>query len=170
MPSRILGMSTSDKTDPTTNVTTLVIATAVRLDDLRIAEQNRINELLTLHMSHANDLRMAESKRIDAIRAVDVNAVVVANERAMAQASVLATQVATSAETLRSLVATTAAAQAQQLSQLTSQLTDRINTLEKSQYERKGSGTGMRDLYGWIIAGIMVLVNLGGIIFTIVHK
>jgi hypothetical protein len=159
-----------DKLDPTANVTTLVIAAVGRLDDLRRAESSRVNEIMILRDQHATELRLAESKRIDAIREVDVNAVSVANDRAIAQAAILANQVATSAETLRALVATTAGAQAIQLSALTAQLTDRIALLEKSQYERKGTGTGMRDMYGWIFGIIMALVNVGGILYSVLHK
>ena len=115
-------------------------------------------------------MREAEAKRIDAIRAVDVNAVSVANERATAQAAVLANQVALSAETLRALVASTASTQATQLNQLTAQLIDRISLLEKSQYENKGTGTGMRDMYGWIFGGAMGLISFATFLYLIFRK
>src|SRR5471030_840272 len=99
------------------------------------AERRRVNEQMELRADYGVQLSIAEAKRIDAIRAVDVNAVSVANERATQQASVLANQVAVSAETLRALVATTAIATEQKQAQLVSQLTDRIASLEKSQYE-----------------------------------
>ena len=129
----------------------------------------RIDEQAELRAGFQVQLNVAEAKRIDAIRAVDVNAVSVANERATAQAAVLANQVAASAETLRSLVAATAATQAQQLGQLTAQLTDRLTALEKAQYENKGSGTGMRDMYGWIFGGIMALMSIAGVVFAVMH-
>lgn len=135
--------------DPTRNVLDLVEAAVKRIDDLRDAETRRVDEkietekahtseLMALRANHANDLREAEAKRIDAIRVVDVNAVGATNERATAQAAVLASQVATTAETLRNLVATTASATAVQLDQLTKLLTDRIAALEKAQYEGQG--------------------------------
>ena len=123
-----------------------------------VAEIKRIDEKFRLQSESSVLLNVAEAKRIDAIRAVDVNAVSVANDKATAQAVVLASQVAASAETLRALVAATAATQAQQLATLTTQLTDRLSSLEKSQYENKGSGSGKSEMYGWIIGGLMVIL------------
>lgn len=161
--------------DPTENVREMIDRSVNRIDDLRRtesaridqkieAERIRVNEQLALRAEYNVQLSIAEAKRIDAIRAVDVNAVSVANERATAQAAVLANQVAASAETLRALVAATAATQAQQLTQLTAQLTDRLTSLEKSQYESKGSSGGMRDVWGWIIAAIAAVVAIGSFI------
>lgn len=175
--------------DPTLNVQNIIEAAVRRLDDLRgesVLARDRaienVKELMVVHAMYTEKLQVAEAKRIDAIRAVDVNAVAVANERAAAQATVLASQLATSAETLRALVATTATQVAQQLQQLTTQLTDRLATLEKGAYEgvgrtrvqdpmmaelllemkqlrtvsstHHGSGEGMGKLAGWIFAGI----------------
>jgi hypothetical protein len=141
-------------------------AEQLRVDGLLSAERRRIDEQLQLRAEYSVQLAVAEAKRIDAIRAVDVAAVAVANERATAQAAVLASQVTTSAETLRSLVAATAETQARQLSQLTDQQNVRLTNLEKSQYESKGSGTGMRDMYGWIFGGLMAAWT----IYTVLHK
>lgn len=110
-----------------------------RTDDLREAERDRVNEQMHLRQEFGAKLSEAEAKRIDAIRAVDVNAVAVAAERSADQATVLASQVAASAETLRGLVATTATTTATQLQQITTQLTDRLASLEKTQYEKSGS-------------------------------
>jgi cell division septum initiation protein DivIVA len=173
-------MANSPKPDPTDNVRELLALSTERTDSLRLAEQQRVNELMDAERRRVNEqmqlraeydaqLALAEAKRIDAIRAVDVAAVAVANERATAQAVVLANQVSVSAETLRSLVASTAATQATQLTQLTTQLTDRLASLEKSQYESKGSGTGMRDMYAWIVAAVMGLVTIGSVLFNVLH-
>lgn len=102
------------------------------------AEMKRVNDLMELRAFYAEKLEIAEAKRIDAIRAVDVNAVAIANQRATDQAAVLAAQVAASADTLRVLVSQTAAANKQQLDQITQQLSDRISTVERFQYEGKG--------------------------------
>ena len=155
--------------DPSDNVKGLLTAYTERADRLREAEQQRIDELMALQAVHSTQLREAEAKRIDAIRAVDINAVSVANERATAQAAVLANQVSASAETLRALVASAATTQATQLQQLTTQLTDRIALLEKAQYESKGSGSGMRDMYAWLIAGFMSLITVGALIYSVIH-
>jgi hypothetical protein len=145
--------------DPTQNVRELVDAANLRSDDLRAAEARRVDQALSaegrrvdqaieglrreaeLRADFASQLALAETKRIDAIRAVDVAAVAIANERATAQATVLANQVATSAETLRALVATQAAASAQQFSTSTQQLSDRISLLERSNYQGEGRST-----------------------------
>lgn len=142
--------------------TVALLSAIKRMDDLREAETRRVNELMCLRAEFSEKLGVAEAKRIDAIRAVDVNAVSVANERATAQAAVLANQVAASAETLRSLVAATAATVAQQLAQIAAQLTDRIASLEKSQYENKGTSGGSKDTRTLVIALIMVIVAVAG--------
>lgn len=80
--------------DPTQNVKELVALEMRRQDDLRDAEARRVDDLMELRADYDAQLRIAEAKRIDAIRAVDVNAVSVASERANQQASVLANQVA----------------------------------------------------------------------------
>lgn len=157
-------------TDPTENVKTMLKEAVQRLDDLRNAEINRVNEQMDLRAEYSVQLGVAEAKRIDAIRAVDVNAVSVANERATAQAAVLANQVAASAETLRALVAATAATTAQQLTQLTTQLTDRLTSLEKAQYESKGSSGGIKDMAGWIIGAIMTLIAIGTFLIPYLTK
>jgi cell division septum initiation protein DivIVA len=173
-------MVNSAKLDPTDNVRELLAINTERSDSLRLAEQQRVNELMEAERRRVNEqmqlraeydakLADAESKRIDAIRSVDVNALAVASDRASAQAIVLANQVTVSAETLRALVASTAATQATQLAQLTTQLTDRLASLEKSQYESKGSGSGMRDMYAWIFAAVMGLVTVGSVLFNIFH-
>lgn len=138
------------KIDPTLNVKELVDLQMKRQDDLRDqghdyeeklreAEASRINELLVTRSGYEEKLREAESKRIDAIRVVDVNAVSVANERAVQQAGVLANQVVQSADTLRGLVATTASTIAEQLAQITASMTGRLAAVEKAQYEGQGT-------------------------------
>lgn len=146
--------------DPTENVQNLVKEVVIRIDALRESERRlldseirRIDSEMKLRADFGEQLASAEAKRIDAIRAVDVNAVAIANERAAAQATVLAQQVQASAETQRALVTATAITQKQQADQTTAQLSDRIeqmvkqlseriSALEKLQYEGKGlSGT-----------------------------
>lgn len=140
-----------------------------RIDGVIEAEQRRVNEQMVLHAKHDIELSVAEAKRIDAIRVVDVNAVSVANERATQQAAVLANQVQQSAENLRALVAATAATVAQQLTQVSTQFTERLSSLEKAQYEKQGSGTGMRDMWGWVFAAIMGLATVGSIAYGVLH-
>ena len=194
--------SLSDTGDPTYNVLKLVDKAVERLDDLRRADRHSNKEMIALnkeiialHISYWEKLRLsdeklslAESKRIDAIRAVDVGAVAIASERSNQQASVLANQVAASADTLRSLVATTAATVATQFQTVTNQLMEKIALLEKSQYvgigkERitdpimtellsevkslrgsrstvEGAGAMVTKFIGWLIAAAAILYSL----------
>lgn len=131
--------------DPTVNVIALNEAAVRRGDDLRLASDRLVEvqiqhmkELMAVRASYIDKLAEAEAKRIDAIRAVDVNAVAVASERQAAAATVLANQVASSADALRTLVSNTAATIAEQQRQQSSQITDRITAVERSQYEGRG--------------------------------
>jgi hypothetical protein len=135
-----------------------------RLDEKIDSLSTRIDAELKLRSEYAIQLSIAEAKRIDAIRAVDVNAVAVANERASASALVLAGQVSASAETLRTLVAATAATVAQQLAAISSAINDRISALEKSQYEGSGKTTGGKDVWGYIAAGIAAIIAIAAFI------
>ena len=138
--------------DPTANVISLFEAGVKRLDDLRSAETKRQDDMRDLSAEHTKEmhvlargfeekLRDAEAKRIDAIRAVDVNAVAVASSRASDQASVLASQVQTSSDALRSLVASTAATLATQQTAALAEITKRLSELERTKYEGAGRST-----------------------------
>jgi hypothetical protein len=138
--------------DPTQNVIANLETAVKRLDDLREAESkqvhaalNNANELARLRAEYDDKLREAESKRIDAIRAVDVGAVNRAAEVSAAQALTLATQVATSAETLRTQVATTAEAQRVALGAALIPLQEAIADLRRVQYEQQGQKTGTME-------------------------
>lgn len=125
-------------TDPSANVQ-LFVGNAVKyLEDLHNAAERGTDEKLRLHFEYARRESDAETERINALRADDVKAVAIANDRAVKQAEVLATQVATSAEALRILVAQTADTIAKNLTLVTSQLIERIAALEKVQYENQG--------------------------------
>lgn len=141
--------------DPTANVLSLVEAAVKRLDDLRTADTRRQDDLRKQAEKHAAEvlrltsafqeqLREAEAKRIDAIRAVDVNAVAVASARASDQATVLAAQVQTSADALRSLVATSAATLAAQQAAGNAEFGKRLSELERTKYEGAGR-SGVTD-------------------------
>jgi hypothetical protein len=122
-------------------------------------------------------MAVAEAKRIDAIRAVDVNAVAVANQRTSEQATALQTQttasaevlrnqVARSAEDLRALVATTAATalnnQQQQFAGISSQisvLSTRITTLEQAGSEGRGKATFQDPAISALTAQVAALAS-----------
>ncbi len=155
--------------DPTRNVLQLVEAAVKRLDDIQSIQKKSIEDMLflqskmledklTTFMNTSKELAAAEKSRVDAIRAVDVNAAVVDRERATTQAQVLATQVQASAENLRLLVATTAEATAKQNLAVVSDLAKRITDLEKVQNATIGASGGVKDLWGWILAVIMTLI------------
>jgi hypothetical protein len=124
--------------DPTKNVLDLVGAAIQRQDDLRSMELSYIREMIRTRDAHARELRHAESERLDAIRAVDVNAVQRAAEVQQEAANALAQTVAASAEAMRTQVASTT--QATQTSQATAlePITKAIEDLRRAQYETQG--------------------------------
>lgn len=135
--------------DPTRNVLDLVDASVKRIDDLTALNNKRNDDLAAervkrlevegaLRAEFHDKLMIAEAKRIDAIRATDVSAAALANERATQQADVLARQVAQTAETLRALVDSTAKQMAAQHEQFAKALGERVALLEKNQYEAQG--------------------------------
>jgi len=138
-----------------------------RLDELREAETRRVNEMTALRDKFQDKLDAAEAKRIDAIRAVDVAAVTVANDKATAQAAVLARQVTESRDTLQALVASTAAATATQLTNLLSPITERLTSLEKNQYTGEGKETKSLDMRTVLFAAATVIISVGAIIVAV---
>ena len=131
--------------DPTENVKALTEAANLRQDDLRAAsdkfnhaEIEHVKEILALTTSYKEKLTIAEAKRIDAIRAVDVNAVAIASEKQAMAAAVLG----------------------EQFKQYVDQINTRLAAVEKSQYEGKGRGGGLKDFAGYIIAAIAILFYL----------
>lgn len=131
---------------------------------LCLSEVESLEKQLTIRFEYIERIIESEAKRLDAIRAVDASAVVLASKKAEAQATVLANQVIASTEALRSLVATTNIAVSQQISQISIQLTERIALLEKSQYENEGR-KGLSAPLLMMIAGLT-----GGIVVFIVER
>ena len=102
--------SSSNGGDPTQNVLDLVRASIERVDDLRDAESRHQHEVARLLTERVESMMTAESKRIDAIRAVDVDAVRKDSMASAVQAQTLAAQVSQTAEAMRTQVAATASA------------------------------------------------------------
>lgn len=143
--------------DPTKNVSELVSLVNRRQDDLREAQDRyvaaqiqHVKDTAELRADHVRQLQEAESKRIDAIRTVDVNAVRVAEERVQQAVQALATITATNAETLRTAVAVSAStiaeqtrdaatANAQQTAARDAEMNKRIAALEQASYKGEGS-------------------------------
>lgn len=122
-----------------------------RLDDLRHAEIQRVNERLNLQEEHGRELANKESSRLDSIRQVDVLNQAVAAKSASDAIAVLAAITTTNADNIRNTLATTASANAKQVTDLaatiaiqsaatTDAITTRIAALEKSAAEGVGKG------------------------------
>ena len=144
--------------DPTANVLAVVGAAVQRLDDLRLLGLAHVQEMATLRAEYEDKLRGKESERIDAIRAVDVNAVQRAAEVQAAQALTLQAQVATSAEAMRAQVAAAANAAAAALSASLEPVQKSIDDLRKTQYEQQGQKAAQsegRDLGQWIVGAVI---------------
>lgn len=142
--------------DPTRNVLELVGAANQRQDDLRKMEAEHVREVIKikadcqgneingiqhieqLRADHAKEIRQAEAARIDAIRAVDVQAVQQAAAVQDTRASALAAQVALAAEAMRSQVTTTAEAAATALATALAPITASIEQLRQAMYEAQG--------------------------------
>ena len=134
--------------DPSDAVRLLVSESVGSLEKVLTSEIRRLSDALATHVSYTREMSANETKRVDALRAVDISAVAIASGKADAQALVLANQVATSAETLRVLVASTATAVANELQSVSTQLIDRISLLEKAQYENVGKSGASSTLLG----------------------
>lgn len=177
------GVDDYEGPDPTANVIATIEARDRRQDDLREAEARHVRELLSardslfaLRAEYDALLREAESKRIDAIRAVDVGAVNRAAEVSATQATTLAAQVATSAETLRTQVAAAATAAATALGAALEPLNTAIADLRRAQYEAQGQKTQVTEArqsngavltaIGLGITVIFLLLALAGFVLT----
>jgi hypothetical protein len=181
--------------DPTENVMALVAGQVTRMndlmaaneklaearvrrqDDLRTLEARHLQELAVLRSEFEQALREKETQRIDAIRAVDVQAVQRAAEVSAVQATTLATQVQASAETLRTQVATTATAQTTALAAALEPIQKDISELRKTQYEQQGqkaaqvetratsrdAGTDNRAILAIVISVLFALIALASV-------
>ena len=146
--------------DPTENVTALVKAGLERQDELRKQESVHIHELLDLRAAYDAQLRVAESRRIDAIRAVDVAAVAQAAQVSATQATILATQVSASAETLRTTVAASALSSANALSAALGPMQTSIDALRQAQYQQQGQAAQKTEGRGdgqWLTTTIIAI-------------
>jgi cobalamin biosynthesis Mg chelatase CobN len=156
--------------DPTKNVLDLVEAAIKRQDDLREAESRHVREVASLRAEYQAELRQAETDRINAIRAVDVQAVQQAATVAETRATALANQVAASAEAMRSQVAAAAGAAATSLAAALEPVQKDIADLRRAQYEAQGQKTqvvearsqmgGTTTVIAAVIAAMVFLVGL----------
>lgn len=124
--------------DPTYNVRELIDSAIDGLEKVLNAETRRLDDALAMHIKYTQLLADAETKRVDANRGDDREAVVIANAQAIATAGALATQVSVSADALRTLVANTATTVALELQQMSKSLADRLTALETKAAESMG--------------------------------
>lgn len=138
--------------DPTVNVRSLVDKAIRRQDDLRTSDHDHIREVVWLQADHEQKMRdtvakyqemlgEAESKRINAIRQVDVSAVAAAAAVQETRANTLAGQVALSADAMRVQVAATAQAAQEGLTRALDPIQKDIADLRRAQYEAQGQKT-----------------------------
>ena len=174
--------------DPTANVIELVRTSISRLDDLRKADREIIEEKVThtremmrLRAEHQQELDIAEARRLDSNRNVDIQAVNLAYERAVGQATVLANQLAQTTDSLRNLVSQSSFALAERITVLEKssyvgsgksevadpmlrKLVEEIQSLREGNRERRGKSEGASNLWGFVVGGIGALVGLIGLI------
>ena len=139
---RSIGINDSNgRGDPTKNVLDFVTAAIARVDDLREAESRHQHEVARLLTERVESMMAAESHRIDAIRAVDVEAVQKASTAAAAQAGVLAATQQATAEALRTQVADTATLAETRLAAALQPMVRDVAELQKRAWEAAGGKT-----------------------------
>lgn len=151
-----------NKYDPSVNVRELVEASIKRIDDLRISENRRIDEvaeiresnlkeILEIRANHTEKLAEKEASRLDSIRQVDVLNQAVAAKSALDAIQALAVVTTTNADNIRNTLAVTSSSNAKQVTDLaatiavqsaatTDAMTVRIAALEKASAEGVGKG------------------------------
>jgi len=150
------------------------------VDDLRESETRHQAEVARLLTERVESMMTAESHRIDAIRAVDVDAVQKASTAANAQATALAAQVVQSAEALRAQAAATAVLNESRLAVALDPITKAVAELRQMQYKQQGEkaqvqesrdkgnatgnmiGTGMATFIGFVT----ILISVAALIVS----
>lgn len=158
-----------DRRDPSANVLQLVGNVKDYLEDMHNITREYYDRKLADAVEASRRERAAETERINALRAVDIEAVKVANQMAIKQAEVLASQMAENAEALRASMAKTAETLAAQLQSVTQSLDNRLKIVEEKQYILAGSSKGSRDMWGWVSAGIMLIIAVISFVLMLTH-
>lgn len=148
--------------DPSANVLLLVGNAKEYLEEMQKQTREFLEAKLQLAIETSQRERAVESRRVDANRENDNEAVKVANERADKKAELLATQLIENAENLRASMSKSAETLATQLQQVTNSLAERLKIVEEKQYSLAGASKGSRDMWGWISAGIILLIAIAG--------
>jgi hypothetical protein len=132
--------------DPTKNVSELVDAAILRIDDMAVLRGQVVDEQVRrmydnqvwlekfslLRAQHNQEVRKMESDRVDKIRSVDVANAANTATQLLSAVTNLATTNQNIAETLRNQVATTAAATQTAFERVINPLQERVTSLEKS--------------------------------------
>jgi len=154
-------------------------------DKLASAERDRINAMRLLDVGAAADLQRRTSESAAALQA-----------RTDTLATDLRTQTALLAENLRTLVLNTASQQAMAQKQAADEISKHLSTIDsalsegrgkqtvsdpalvalvtevqklsQSRTDQAGVGQGRSDVVGWAVAGIMMLIALGGLVIVVV--
>ena len=173
--------------DPTANVLDLVEAAIKRIDDIREVETRRVDDLRESFLKHIevvsmirahyeDELRVSESKRIDAVRTVDVAAVAAAASAAETRATALAQQVSASAEAMRNQVAAAAQAASTALTAALEPIQKDVADLRRVQYEQQGQRANIEDRratwtagQGMVVAAILVVTAILAI-YAAIHR
>jgi hypothetical protein len=171
--------------DPTKNVLDLVNAAIARVDDLRESETRHQREVARLLTERVESMMQAESHRIDAIRAVDVDAVQKAAAAMATQANSLATQQVQSAEALRTQVSETATLAETRLAAALQPIVRDVAELQKRAWETAGGktqvietqakGSAASSWMGLAVAAciglLSILLGVGAIVISVLaHK
>lgn len=166
-----------------------------RYNDLRDAHQREIANLRDTHARAMND---KESSRLDSIRQIDReegNQKAIAAQQAI---TTLANSTIALKDTLQLQVQNTAVVVENKQAAFQKDVNDRISKLELTGSEGKGKSgvrdpvlddllrvvnqlssqqtsvegksTGMRDMGGWIVAGIVVVVTIAGVVVAVISR
>lgn len=150
----------SERRDPSDNVILLLKNQTDYFEKLLALHKSAFDAQLNKMDDTSRRERAVETARVDACRRDDTEAVKVANLTSIKQAETLAASVAENAETLRASMAKTAETLAAQLQLVTASLDSRLKVVEDKQYTQAGSSKGARDMWGWICAGILLIVTV----------
>jgi hypothetical protein len=132
-----------------------------RLEDLQILDSRRLDEKMAMNDIFSEKMLAAEAARLDAIRAVDMNAITIANEKTVAQAAVLATQLTETTNSLRAFISEGLQKQTEMIESANKLTYDKIDSLEKSQSAYKGKAsitTPLLMLVSSLMGGLVVFI------------
>lgn len=132
--------------DPSENTIKMIDNMVCYFKDSRAMDQKYNEDRLNVAIESSRRERVMESERINALRKVDVDAVAVANDRAIVQAQLLNDRMLDNADVLRKSVEATATTIATQFEKMTTTQNERIAALERINSENLGKSSVSPDL------------------------